>query len=293
MVEYLKTKKGYFYKLKKNGEKKRISQEEYNKKNKTRKNKKIIGGGLADLYSLDTSIKTIILMGEQHAKKEEIVEYFNIIQKQRAIIDAAIGKFGDDKTYFYSEAPEDCRDKCLGTNNLSSSSVAQYAERLPIPIKLSSVCLSDRNAKGQCDDEYANDILSIFDDNVNINCIIVAIGLMHVPELKTILEGLIVDRQLDIQIIIINTVSEEYINSSKEDIDKLFPSVRPLLEIEPPYKLDFIVDVLSNEYGEKIYRCPRCENLSGTAAPRNPADTSLFQHNHRCINKGRIPIERR
>jgi hypothetical protein len=45
MVEYLKTKKGYFYKLKRNGEKKRISQEEYNKKNKTRRNKKMIGGG--------------------------------------------------------------------------------------------------------------------------------------------------------------------------------------------------------------------------------------------------------
>ena len=50
MGEYLKTKKGYFYKLKKNGEKKRISQEEYIKKNKTRKNKtrknkKMIGGG--------------------------------------------------------------------------------------------------------------------------------------------------------------------------------------------------------------------------------------------------------
>jgi len=44
MVEYLKTKKGYFYLLKKNGEKKRISQEEYNKKNKTKKNKKMIGG---------------------------------------------------------------------------------------------------------------------------------------------------------------------------------------------------------------------------------------------------------
>ena len=49
MVEYLKTKKGYFYKLKKNGEKKRISQEEYNKKNKTQKvkkmkNKKMIRG---------------------------------------------------------------------------------------------------------------------------------------------------------------------------------------------------------------------------------------------------------
>jgi hypothetical protein len=45
MVEYLKTKKGYFYKLKKNSEKKRISRKEFNKKNKTRKNKKMIGGG--------------------------------------------------------------------------------------------------------------------------------------------------------------------------------------------------------------------------------------------------------
>ena len=39
MVEYIKSKKGYFYKLLKNGEKKRISQEEYNKKNN-----KMIGG---------------------------------------------------------------------------------------------------------------------------------------------------------------------------------------------------------------------------------------------------------
>ena len=34
MVIYIKTKKGYFYKLLKNGEKKRISQDEYNKKRK-------------------------------------------------------------------------------------------------------------------------------------------------------------------------------------------------------------------------------------------------------------------
>lgn len=50
MVEYLKTKKGYFYKLKKNGEKKRISQEEYNKKNKTRK---MIGGGRTEQEIID------------------------------------------------------------------------------------------------------------------------------------------------------------------------------------------------------------------------------------------------
>lgn len=45
MVKYLKSKKGYYYKLKKNGEKRRISKKSYNLKNKTRKNKKIIGGG--------------------------------------------------------------------------------------------------------------------------------------------------------------------------------------------------------------------------------------------------------
>lgn len=45
MVQYLKTKRGYCYKLLKNNERKRISKEEYNKKYKTRKNKKMIGGG--------------------------------------------------------------------------------------------------------------------------------------------------------------------------------------------------------------------------------------------------------
>jgi hypothetical protein len=55
MVEYLKTKKGYFYKFKKNGEKKRISQEEY-RKNKTIKNKKMIGGGRTEQEIIDELI---------------------------------------------------------------------------------------------------------------------------------------------------------------------------------------------------------------------------------------------
>ncbi len=44
MVKLLKTKKGYFYKILKNGIKKRITKEEY-KKNKTRKTIKMIRGG--------------------------------------------------------------------------------------------------------------------------------------------------------------------------------------------------------------------------------------------------------
>jgi hypothetical protein len=53
MFQYLKTKKGYFYKLKKNSQKKRISREEFNKKNKTRKNKKMIGGGRTEQEIID------------------------------------------------------------------------------------------------------------------------------------------------------------------------------------------------------------------------------------------------
>jgi hypothetical protein len=44
MVGYLKTKKRYFYKLLKTGQKKRYRKKNITKKNKTRKNKKIIGG---------------------------------------------------------------------------------------------------------------------------------------------------------------------------------------------------------------------------------------------------------
>jgi hypothetical protein len=45
MVTYIKTEKGYFYKLSKNG-KKRVSKEEYNKKNGKIKNKNMTGGAI-------------------------------------------------------------------------------------------------------------------------------------------------------------------------------------------------------------------------------------------------------
>jgi hypothetical protein len=74
MVEYLKTKKGYFYKLKKNGLKKRISQKEYNKKNKTRKNKKMIGGAGEPIEEVDIKYKDdLVCILHPHVKKGIIV----------------------------------------------------------------------------------------------------------------------------------------------------------------------------------------------------------------------------
>ena len=75
MVEYLKTKKGYFYKLKKNGEKKRISREEFNKKNKTRKNKKVIGGGGEPIEEItENEIETELM---NHPAVQSVDVYFN------------------------------------------------------------------------------------------------------------------------------------------------------------------------------------------------------------------------
>jgi hypothetical protein len=52
MVKYLKTKRGYFYKIK-NGKKKRISRKKFSEKNKTRKTKKMIGGGKTEKEILE------------------------------------------------------------------------------------------------------------------------------------------------------------------------------------------------------------------------------------------------
>jgi len=53
----------------------------------------------------------------------------------------------------------------------------------------------------------------------------------------------------------------------------------------------FKVNVLYNKTKEKIYECPICKGQTGTSAPNNPEDTSLFAHNYNCPNTGKIPIE--
>jgi len=283
MVKYLKTRKGYFYKLKKRHRKKNKT-----RKNKSRKNKKMIGGNLSELDSVDISKKTIILIGELHTNKTDLSQYFNIIRKQKEIIALSLDKFGEDKTYFYSEAPEQFRQLILETDNYSSSVIVQYAIT-KIPIKLSSITSCDRT-DSSCDDKYADDILSIFDENSNINCITVAIGLLHVPELKRIIN----EKRPDIKIIVINTVSDKQLNPLIPEVRRKHPLVIDLLRVEPPYELPgetFIVDVLYNNNNQKIYKCPICGIKSGTQAPINPNNTSLFAHKYDCPNKNKIPKE--
>ena len=80
MVEYLQSKKGYFYKLKKNGEKKRISQEEYIKKNKTRKNKKMIGGAGEPIEQSDIMYQDDLVCILKPEVKKGIIIWTNFTQ---------------------------------------------------------------------------------------------------------------------------------------------------------------------------------------------------------------------
>lgn len=248
------------------------------------------GGTFSELNILDVSKKTIVLMGELHTLKLNVFDYNNVIDKQIQIIDLVKNKFGENNTFFYSEAPDEYKDRVLKDNNIHSSVIVQYAKTI-IPIKLSNVTTCDRDISS-CDEKYADDILSIFNDNENINCIIVAIGLLHIPELKKF----IYEKRPDIQIIVVNTVSMKELTLFIKEIEIRYPSVIELLNTESPYELQssnetFIVKVLSNEYGNKIYECPVCGFRTGTAAPKYITDTSLFHHIHWCPNKNKIPIE--
>ena len=293
MTKYLVSNKYHTKNIRKNKTRRNL------KRNKTRRNirknkLKRVAGKLEELDKLDIRKKTIILMGELHTSKTDNAEYLNIIKKQKNIIDNVVKKIGENKTYFYSEAPIGLIDKVLRTDNYSSSNysssvIVQYVNfRTNIPIKYSSISLCDRET-GSCNNEYSDDILSIFAINPEIKCIIVAIGLLHVPELKRLIN----EKQSDINIIIINTVSQEQL---KPFIPHFFSnkSMRELLYTEPSYKLPietFKVSVLINKDGKKIYKCPLCEAITGTAAPENPEDTDLFTHNFTCPNKGKIPVE--
>ena len=48
-----------------------------------------------------------------------------------------------------------------------------------------------------------------------------------------------------------------------------------------------------NQNGQRVFRCPVCNRVSGTAAPRNPQNLYYSQfHSPDCVNTGRVPVER-
>lgn len=143
MVEYLKTKKGYFYKLKKYGEKKRISQEEYNKKNKTkkkRKNKKKIGGAGEPIEKSDImyqddlvcilkpNIKKGIIVWTHYTQPEEMDSLCNLGLKTGKQLQSESINFGRTKIhpYIFFRAPYYSRD--IDYTSVETEIISSYGD---------------------------------------------------------------------------------------------------------------------------------------------------------------------
>ena len=293
MVKYLKTRKGQFYKLLKNGKKKRISQKEYRKK-KTRKNIKMIGGTLEDLEKINVSEKVIILIGDFHTilYEKNIEEFNNIIEKQKEIIDIINSKY-DRNIYFYTELPLKDKPQVLRNTNMSTCIVTKYAIS-KMPLKFSNIDFCDREKKGHCDREYADDILDIFREDKNINCVVALVGFLHLSHLKKIFSEI----SPEIKIVCINTLpsrlshlsSSETITSTPISSITATTTIPTPPEPEPEPKGTYDVQVLPLR-DEKVFKCPACGTISGTFAARNPTLTHLFKHKPNCPNQGKIPIE--
>jgi len=253
------------------------------KNRKYKRSIKMMGGTLDDLMHADASTKTIILMGEEHTFLDDTDQsrYNEVEEKQKRIIDLIIQKFNDKRIVFYSEAPHDMYDQIMIDKKRHSSRVIQYANT-KIPIQLSSITSCVRESHGMCDELYASEMLKIIE---NFDCMIVQIGLFHVPDIKEIIQKI----DPHVKIVIINTVSSEMLKRSKSYIDATYPKLTELLKTEPPYKLPtYIAKVVVNVNGDDVYECPLCKALSSPAAIF-VNDASYFIHQPGCINDIKIP----
>ena len=152
--------------------------------NKKKEAKKMFGGALADLDKIDKSKKTIILMGEWHTHITDST-YMEILSKQKRLIDIVKEKY-DRAAMFYSEAPKETATHVMSPS-IHSTETIRYVLHIGMALQLSSVARCDRELFGSCDEGYANDIIAAISDP-EIHCVLVQIGLDHVPVLKHILE---------------------------------------------------------------------------------------------------------
>lgn len=277
MVEYLKTKKGYFYKIK-NGKKKRISREEYNKQgrikqgriktrnNKTRKNKKKIGGVL----------ETIIEITE-HDDETEFEQRYAVINYGSGKISthslvnclAIGGVFKIDKnygTFLTHESPKDYKEQIEKLSVIKTKLDAKSAEIIKIVIFSIDKPAHDVYTNGSTTKSIINDMKNYCERLFSLS-----------PYMSYYSCN-------------INTLScGKAIISPSEHITKSTRLRLPKTEEEPTET--FIVNVLYNK-NEKIYMCPSCKIITGTLAPKYPTRTYLFSHMYDCPNKNKIPIEK-
>ena len=90
--------------------------------------------------------------------------------------------------------------------------------------------------------------------------------------------------------------SSEKVKTPEKKEYRSLMEIHRLIHLETPQKKDksptFIVDVLHDKNGNKIYKCPKCATVTGYAAPKDPKNTNLFNHDLNCPCKGKIHVEK-
>jgi hypothetical protein len=293
MVEYLKTKKGYFYKFKKIVKKKisqeeykkivkkKISQEEYKKikqkknktkKNKTKKIKKLIGGTGEPIKEITENYNET-----EFEQKHAVINYgYGEISTYNLVNCIAIGGvFELSKTH--------------GTF-LTHESPTDYLEQQQKLIQIKRILDEKTAIIGNivifCIDKPARDVYKNGLTTIQI------IDLMYkFCQDLFLLTPVIINYSCDISTMRCGKaiISPTGPNAALTPLRKPPRSETRKLAAEP--KETFIVEVLYDKDNDKIYKCPICKVITGTLAPKKPTDTSLFAHIDDCPNKNKIPIE--
>lgn len=348
MVNYLKSKKGYFYKVLKNGKKIRISRNQYPKTKKTSRGI----GGLAKKLSINFGITTYQTLGDCI---KELIEasysIYNSLLKRKEKITIVCG--GQSPAYY---------------------SLAMMNFKIFNPELVNIVILphSKGGVKTAKYDQYKENVKycnRLKSNGVKLNKNVVIIDGVHSGTGILALESALKHcfRGIDVYKIAINAldgvskikVNEEIVLPCEPKFSDTFPRIvksfhpREFNNREVEFITDFInldnpiaemiIDIaqgfpeikvedtewyiLNNEITPEVaelqserersiaerqsrepkredgfftpivlldpkrYQCPICGITTGTLAPQNPTNTSLFSHSFDCPNKFKIPKE--
>jgi hypothetical protein len=286
-------------------------------KNKKTKKQKQKGGGLEQLQYVDTTKKTVVIMGEEHVREQYTDLYEEIIKKQVQIVDFVITVFGRERVRFYTEGEHGNREGFLTGCDPHSCITMQYVHEKEIPIKFSTVTSCNRAEKELCNDEYAADIISMLSEDVD--CVIVQMGVLHMFDIEQILNII----RPDVHVILVNTASKKSVNvlRNEKKNSPLYSEILKRLNNEPPYDLyygppheasneapneapheapneasnessndssnyipleTFNVIELQDKKGNPIYKCPICN--------RKARKLHLMEHEMGCPNEKKLPI---
>ena len=291
MVGYLKTKKGYFNKLKKNGKKKGYhtknkTRKNKTRKNKTRKNKKMMGGGVIKEIR-ENDIET------EFEQRDAVINYgYGPISTYNLVNCIAIGGVfelsGESGTFLTHESPRDYLEqqrkleeikRILDTKRATITKIVIFRIDEQIPATIRIVDLQYK---------FCQELFRLIPDIMHYSC-----G-TYSGSIETMKCGKAIISPAGHNTLLTpfrDPFREDTLKFSEDEEWQPEGSRGNSFALSELPRETFTVEVLQNERGNKVYKCLICNSISGEAVVKTPTNTSLFAHAYNCPNKNKIPIE--